>query len=935
MLDPKEDYAMLLRSRCAYGLAALVALTAPAALLAQFSPSKTPIVLPPLERYAGSELEPVAIFGDNSDFDVDGGLAFGQSFYHDLAVAGGYMFVAAGRTLEIHALSPLPVLANFPVARVTARQVLPFWSNSDGGGSFFLKNIRAANDNLVAVGMDGQGFSVWKTTNKSAPSVAYQDKGVKAQQLHIVFKNGAYWAFVADNGSGGGLMRYNISSAASLSSCLDDSPSSTPCNGVFQGEVGTHTAITALSGAGDYVAVVPPGLSSAIEILSVASPLSPTTKVTGTMASFPETVTDIALWQASGKLYLAALVVVSSSSTSKVKIYDVTCATTPGSCTLPGPLATLTASDPTGGTQSTLSASTTGSRRFIYVGNSRRGGCAAKREYLFDVTNPSAAFDISPSVHAAGYWGWYYMDCATGFNNIKPWRGYFFGDTFYRAAHSGLDAHRFAGASPPLSSFTCTPTTPFVGQNVACTDTSSGNPDQWSWTFQDAVPGTSTLRDPTVAFTSVGSKQVTLIATNAAGPSPNTAVATLNVVNPAPSVASVVPDVTNALVCSKVTFSATGATGQTPLTFAWEVKDTALSVVATGTGNPFAWDIPSAQPPSAYTATVSVNNAVGPPALATSVPVTVAALPPLAFNGAPTNNPPLGATVQFHIDAVGATEWNWSFGDGTSTGWISNPVTGPNPQHAYSLSGTYNVTLQIRNCAEGPITSAALSVSVTVEPLGITNFKAACPLGFCFFDTGTVVNFTVAVIGTPLAFDYDWDGDSTYEETSATAITKHTYCGAGSYEPVLRVRRGLDQDILADTNTSDLQVTLVDTCSAPAAPTGMVVSPEGETLVLGWADKANNETGYRVLRSTDGIDFVPIASLPANANGYVDTSVQRDVMYTYRAQAFALTGAATSNSASGQVSNDIFGDDFEAGLSSGWALFPPESTLLTPAGDDR
>ncbi len=895
-------------------VAPAVSLVIPATLAAQFDPNKSPIDEPPLDRYAGSELEPYAIIGDNSDFDVDNNLSFGQSFFHDLDVAGNFLFAAAGRNFEIYNVSTAPNLPNLPTSRVTARTTLPFWGNADGGGSFFVNYIRAATDDLVAIGVDEQGFSIWNTTNKASPRVYYQDKGVVARQLHIVQDGSTYWAFVAHSGSGGGLIRYNLSAATSLSNCLDDSPVQTSCGSVYQGEVGTFSGITALAGTGDFVAIIPPGVTaSRLTLYNMSNPLNPVVRINaGTLGTFPDIATDIAMWQSAGKLYLAA------QFPATTKIYDLSCALT-SSCSLPAPVRTLTTPDPTGGNETTISASSTGSRDFLYIGNSRRSGCAAQREYLFDVTTPSAAFDISPSVNVEGYWGWYYMDCDTGFNNIKPWRGYFHGDTFYRAAHSGLDAHKLTGGSPPIASFTCAPVNPFVGQSVVCTDTSTGAPDQWSWTFQDGTPSTSTAQNPTVVFGSQGSKQVTLVSTNAAGPS-NTATATVNVVDPAPDVSSVSSDVAAALNCSQVTFTAEGATGQTPLSFDWEVKNTAGRIQETGTGNPFMWDVSPTLPAGNYTATVTVDNAVGPPAMATSSPVTISALPQLAFTNGPTADPFTGSTVQFHVEADGATEWNWNFGDGTVTGFISDPVVGPNPQHTYTLSGNYDVTVQVRNCVEGPLTSDPVNIDVTVEPLDITSFRATCPLGFCFFDTGDVISFSVNVLGTPQAYEFDWDGDGIHEEISATPITQHIYCAAGAFEPVLRVRRGLDLDVLADTNANALTVAAGDTCSAPLSPTTLVATASGNAIALTWIDRASNETGYRVLRRSGvGEPFLPIATLPINSNGFSDTSVDTNTLYTYQIQVFALTGVGNSNQSSATLSTDIFADSFESGDLTAWS----------------
>lgn len=413
-------------------------------LSAQFDPDKSPIQEPPNDRWFGSQLEPLAIYGDNSDFDVDNGSVFSQSFYHDLDVAGGFLFAAAGRNLEIYGLSSLPSRPNRPRSRSTARTTLPFWGSTDNGGSFFVNHVRAATDDLVAVSVEGQGFSIWDTRNKSAPRIYYQDQGISARQMHIVRVGSTFWAFVAHAGSGGGLIRYNLSAATSLNRCLDNSPTQTTCGSVYQGRVGTFSGITALAGTDELVAVIPPGVTnSTITLYDMSSPLDPVVKLTGTVGTFPDIATDLAVWRSRGRLYLAAQL------PATTKIYDVTCATTAGPCTLGAPVRTLSTPDPTGGNETTISASTTGSRDFLYVGNSRRSGCAPQREYLFDVTSPSTAFDISPSVSTDGYWGWYYMACATGFNNVKPWRGYFHGDVFYRAAHSGLDAHRLTAAPSP------------------------------------------------------------------------------------------------------------------------------------------------------------------------------------------------------------------------------------------------------------------------------------------------------------------------------------------------------------------------------------------------------------------------------------------------------------------------------------------------------
>lgn len=65
---------------------------------------------------------------------------------------------------------------------------------------------------------------------------------------------------------------------------------------------------------------------------------------------------------------------------------------------------------------------------------------------------------------------------------------------------------------------------------------------------------------------------------------------------------------------------------------------------------------------------------------------------------------------------------------------------------------------------------------------------------------------------------------------------------------------------------------------------------------LTWADNSNNETGFEVERSTDGVNFAPLATTARNATTYVDES---GGVYYYRVRAVNSSGAsAYSNIAS-------------------------------------
>jgi uncharacterized repeat protein (TIGR02543 family) len=70
---------------------------------------------------------------------------------------------------------------------------------------------------------------------------------------------------------------------------------------------------------------------------------------------------------------------------------------------------------------------------------------------------------------------------------------------------------------PPVANFTANSTSISVGESVTFTDTSTNGPTSWSWTFENGTPSTSTAQNPTVTYNSVGTFDVSLTATNAAG----------------------------------------------------------------------------------------------------------------------------------------------------------------------------------------------------------------------------------------------------------------------------------------------------------------------------------------------------------------------------------------------------------------------------------
>ncbi len=67
----------------------------------------------------------------------------------------------------------------------------------------------------------------------------------------------------------------------------------------------------------------------------------------------------------------------------------------------------------------------------------------------------------------------------------------------------------------PVASFTASPTSGTAPLDVAFSDTSTGSPTSWAWTFGDG--GTSTTQNPSHTYSTAGTYTATLTATNAGG----------------------------------------------------------------------------------------------------------------------------------------------------------------------------------------------------------------------------------------------------------------------------------------------------------------------------------------------------------------------------------------------------------------------------------
>ena len=220
---------------------------------------------------------------------------------------------------------------------------------------------------------------------------------------------------------------------------------------------------------------------------------------------------------------------------------------------------------------------------------------------------------------------------------------------------------------------------------------------------------------------------------------------------------------------------------------------------------------------------------------------------------------------------------------GTYTKLNSTPITGISYLDTTAPAGTtsyYRITA-VDPTGESEGTNAAI-LAVPAVPSNLS----ATP------SSSTQINLTWSASATANSYDILRQGpaDSGFvliaSSVMGTSFTDSNLSGASTYNYEIRANNssGGSSYSAPASATTPLGGT-------PVAPSNLSATAASSTQInLAWNDNSNNESGFLIERSTDGVNFSQIGTTAGNVTSYSDSGLAPGTSYTYRVRATNSAG---------------------------------------------
>ncbi len=314
---------------------------------------------------------------------------------------------------------------------------------------------------------------------------------------------------------------------------------------------------------------------------------------------------------------------------------------------------------------------------------------------------------------------------------------------------------------PAVAAFSGSPTTGIAPKQITFSNASSGDYDTCAWDFGDG--GTSSSCGPSVnhTYATRGLFPVSLAITGIGGKSTKTQAAYITIYQPPAADFSALPTAGPAPLLAQFTNLSSGDYDSCT----WSFGDGGSSNTCVNPSHEYAT-------PGTYQVSLTVSGAGGVATKTKAGYIVVGAPVTAGFSGRPTGGT---APLQVTFTNLATGDYDsclWDFGDSSSSTDCANP------QHVYTVAGSYTVSLMISG-AGGSQTATKVDY-IMVSEAGNANFSADPQQG----TAPLVVNFSNSSLGDFDSCQWDFGDGDTLQSCDNPA---HTYTTPGTYSVSLAI----------------------------------------------------------------------------------------------------------------------------------------------------
>ena len=211
----------------------------------------------------------------------------------------------------------------------------------------------------------------------------------------------------------------------------------------------------------------------------------------------------------------------------------------------------------------------------------------------------------------------------------------------------------------------------------------------------------------------------------------------------------------------------------------------------------------------------------------TTITVTINPFPVINFSSSVTRACD-SLTTAFTNSTSGASSYNWSFGDGTTS-------TNNNPTHTYSTTGQFSVLLSATStfgCTATKVYTNLISVKSTPVPVFSSNKTAICP--------GDCISFTDQTIGTNTSWQWQFRNGNPSASISTNPASV-CYSTIGNYDVTLTVSNG-------NCTATTVKTEMIKVVNCGAKPTASFVSSDTNLCggsCISFVDLSLNATSWQ------------------------------------------------------------------------------------------